>query len=677
MVGPAVAGVLVAATRGRVSIVYWVDVASTVAALQAVIRLPALPPGEGGRKFSLGSIGEGLRFLADRQVIHARLLADWMATVFGEPVSLFPYMALVHFHQSAAVVSGSRLATSRVVAALSSAQIAITTSGFGCLLGAAALAKFMPALRHWNLEQYQQEEEQATRAGDGVTDIRSTGIEETKERSVDDAEALQIEDVREMAEWLGFVVDDTDAAQLPQWVDRTRRILSSLDALPQPSDEPPSRDYRWATREEDPLNAFISFCNVAGKEEGPLSGLGVAVKDCIAVAGLPLTDGGGREPYPVPSRDAVAVARLLDAGATVVGKTNMEDLAVGSGIGSHFGPSRNPVDPDYQTGGSSSGSAAAVGGGIADVGLGTDQAGSVRIPAAWCGLVGIKPTHGLVPTQGMSRMDPTLDHVGPMTHDVATSALTLSCLTGQPIVSDEGGSLRGLRLGIVSQSVHNDVLTEDVRRAFDDGVAVLARLGAAVGDADVPLWGSSLPIFTGVVAHGTFGTWTSGGCGFGVAEDLDERVVERAPRRSHLRSGALPGRVLTRLLFATYAHRQLGGRPIVRALNARMALRRQVDACLERFDLLMTPTVCKVADPIPAETPFRESLVFGPGAELVNTVPLDLTGHPALTLPCGEGAHGLPVGLQLIGPAFGEARIYQVASALEGVLGLRPERVRR
>ncbi|HVC15089.1 MAG TPA: amidase family protein [Acidimicrobiales bacterium] len=494
-------------------------------------------------------------------------------------------------------------------------------------------------------------------------------------------EEMSIEEIRETADRLGLRIGDEDVASVPQWVARTLRVITTLETPAEDASKVGRpREYRWATREEDPLNAFVTFCDVAGSAGGALHGLRVAVKDCLAVAGVPLTEGGGRKPYPLPSRDALVVARLLDAGATIVGKTNMEDMAVGSGVGSYFGPARNPVNPSYQTGGSSSGSAAAVGGGLADAALGTDQAGSVRIPAAWCGLVGMKPTHGLVPTQGMSRMDPTLDHIGPITKDVGTNERVLACLVGdhddrvggmgderRSASPSEGGgpSMSAMRIGVVTQASHRAPLTDGLRHAFDDGLAALRGLGATVEDADVPLWNSSLPIFTGVVAHGLLGTWMAGGCGFGTTETLDEDWVEQAPIHRRLESTALPPRVLARLLVAAHVHRRLGGIPIARALNLRVTLTRQIEACLGQFDLLVTPTVCKVADPFPDAPPTRDWLVLGDGRELLNTVPLDLSGHPALTVPCGEADGGLPVGLQLIGPRFSEARLYMAASALE------------
>jgi amidase len=495
---------------------------------------------------------------------------------------------------------------------------------------------------------------------------------------------LSAEEVEESARRLGFLMDTTEAAQAVEWVERTLRVVVALDSSSPHSDERVDpREFRWATREEDPFNAFITFCDVRGNPDGPLDGVRVAIKDCIAVAGIPLTDGGGRRPYPVPSRDAVVVERLLSAGADIVGKTNMEDMAMGSGVGSHFGPTKNPRNPRFQAGGSSSGSAAAVGADLADVALGTDQAGSVRIPAAWCGLVGMKPTHGWISTEGISHMDPTLDHVGPITRDVATNIRVLTCLSEDRVrhpdgtitqsrlttlLSEERRSAAGIRVGIVAQSVSGAPLDDELRRAFEHGISALRDLGASVRDADVPLWLSALPIYTGVVAHGLLGTWTAGGCGFGIAETVDNALVTHAPIRRHLHSRSLPPRVVTRLLLATHVHRHLGGEPITRALNRRWVLARQINACFEEFDLLVTPTVSKVADPLPEEPPSRGSLVFGDRADLLNTVPLDLSGNPALTIPCGTATAGLPVGFQVIGPFYGEPTIYRVALALETVL---------
>jgi len=182
---------------------------------------------------------------------------------------------------------------------------------------------------------------------------------------------------------------------------------------------------------DDPYNAFVTRCEIVGADGGPLAGVTVGIKDNIAVAGVEMTCGSRVFAGYRPRRDATVVTRLLAAGATVVGKTAMDDMAVsGTGEVSATGPVLNPHDTDYLAGGSSGGSAAAVAAGQVDLALGTDQAGSVRIPAAWCGCVGLKPTHGLVPYTGVTPLGHTYDHVGPLARTVEDCARALSVLAG-------------------------------------------------------------------------------------------------------------------------------------------------------------------------------------------------------------------------------------------------------
>ena len=240
--------------------------------------------------------------------------------------------------------------------------------------------------------------------------------------------------LQEYAQRHRFSLTDDEATSLVPILAGVMERFDTIDELPEPQIEASSFPHRRIGRapsaEEDPYNAFIRFCEVSGADDGPLAGLTAAVKDCIAVAGIPMTNGSRMLPTFVPTEDAVVVDRILRAGATVVGKTNMEDLALGGGEGSVYGPARNPLDPRFGTGGSSSGSAAAVAAGMVDFALGADEAGSVRIPAAWCGLVGMKPTHGLVPSYGLAYMDHTFDHIGPLTRDVALNATVLEAIAG-------------------------------------------------------------------------------------------------------------------------------------------------------------------------------------------------------------------------------------------------------
>lgn len=214
--------------------------------------------------------------------------------------------------------------------------------------------------------------------------------------------------VEKFAARLGVQLDEEDARLLPSWLGNAMAALENLEDVEEtsvPIDYTHRDPGRMPGAGEDPHNAFVRFCDVRGSGEGLLKGKRLAVKDCVAVAGVPQSEGGGRRPYFVPTEDAVVIERVLRAGATIIGKTNMEDMAVGSGEGSYFGAARNALHPTVSTGGSSSGSAAAVVGGMADMALGVDQAGSIRIPAAWCGLVGMKATHGLVPSYGLTYME--------------------------------------------------------------------------------------------------------------------------------------------------------------------------------------------------------------------------------------------------------------------------------
>src|SRR6202046_2744873 len=241
------------------------------------------------------------------------------------------------------------------------------------------------------------------------------------------------EQVVEYASRHHLSLDGAEADQMVAAITASLEMYTRVEELDEPS-VPLRHPYRDPGRTprsgEDPYNAFIRFCEVRGAKDGPLAGKTVGVKDCIAVAGVPTTNGGRRTPAVVPTEDAVVVERVLDAGATITGKTNLEDLALGLGEGSAFGASRNPVNPAFATGGSSSGSGAAVAAGLVDMALGADEGGSVRIPAAWGGLVGMKATHGLVPSYGLTYMDHTIDHIGPMTKTVADNALMLEVMAG-------------------------------------------------------------------------------------------------------------------------------------------------------------------------------------------------------------------------------------------------------
>jgi len=483
----------------------------------------------------------------------------------------------------------------------------------------------------------------------------------------------------------GLDPSEAEAADLRESVDAAMAAFDRLEEL-----EPPAPPLRYAHRDpgrrptpdEDPYNALIRRCEVRGAAEGPLAGVAVVIKDCIAVAGVPTSNGGRRVPRHVPVEDAVVVERLLDAGATIVGKSNLDDLGTGFGGGSAFGAARNPADPAKSTGGSSSGSAAAVAAGIADMALGVDQGGSVRLPAAWCGIVGMKPTHGLVPTYGVTHIDHTIDHVGPMTRTVLDNARMLEVIAGpdwrdpqwaggrastEPYSAARERGIEGVRLGIVRESVRADRCEAAVLDRFQAACEKLEGLGARVTEVSVPLWDDGAAIITAVILLAEYNMLLTFGEGSGHLGRIDPSAV--AAMAAQLQSGRndLPALLKTALVAVEHVRRAYGNVPAATAQNVRLELRRAIDALLVDVDLLVTPTSPKQPfaleeDGSSDQELLQRNLDFETTGNLMQA---DLTGHPALSVPAGFDAEGMPIGFQLIGPHFGESLIYSVALALE------------
>jgi amidase len=507
-------------------------------------------------------------------------------------------------------------------------------------------------------------------------------------RAVGHLRGPSAEQVTEYAAKHGLRLTPEEAERMAAGVTTSLLAMDRVDELDAPAielrhtDRDPGRAPRGG---EDPFNAVVRFCEVKGAEEGPLAGRTVGVKDCIAVAGVPTTDGGRRMPLPVPTEDAVVVERLLDAGATITMKCNMEDLALGLGEGSQYGAARNPVDPRFSTGGSSSGSGAAVAAGMCDMALGADEGGSVRIPASWCGLVGMKATHGLVPSYGMTYMDHTLDHIGPITKTVADNALMLEAIAGYdwrdpqwmraaPSAANyseaKADDLKGLKIGIIDESLAPVGCSDDVLEAFEGAKEKLVGLGATIESVSVPLWPDSMAIAMGIITFGLHAMVTSGGQGIGHLGRVDVEKLATNVAQFRLGTAELPPMLKNSMITAEYLRDAYLGVHFGRAQNLRLELRRQVEEALSGVDVLIMPTMTKVAFELldgRAEPGVMEERT---GTDFVgNTAPLDLTGHPALTVPCGLGEHGLPVGLQIVGAHLDEYRLYEVGSAFEAVAG--------
>jgi Asp-tRNA(Asn)/Glu-tRNA(Gln) amidotransferase A subunit family amidase len=372
----------------------------------------------------------------------------------------------------------------------------------------------------------------------------------------------------------------------------------------------------------------------AGRDRGPLHGVPIALKDLIDTAGIATTGASALFAERVPDADAEVVRRLRAAGAVLLGKLNLHELAYGgSGVISAYGPVRNPRNPAHITGGSSSGSAAAVAAGLCYAALGTDTAGSIRLPAALCGVVGMKPSHGLVSADGVLPLAPSYDCVGPMTRTVRDAALVLDVLAGTGAA--DGGRPR---IGVARAHFFAD-LDAEVAAAVEAALDPLARLGAGLRDVSLPVDDDRALFHAEVWAfHHRF------------VAGSPERYQPETLRR--IRAGA----------SVTAAQAAAAARVLERT-------RRDVAQLFADVDLIVTPTAPALA-PSFAELEARPDELRAHELRLLrNTRPFNILGLPTLTLPCGRARSGLPIGLSIAGPAGADASVLGFGAALEREIG--------
>jgi len=438
----------------------------------------------------------------------------------------------------------------------------------------------------------------------------------------------------------------------------------------------PARHYHWPSVAENPYGAWFCRSRIQTAADGPLAGLSVTIKDNIAVAGLPMLDGLPAEELTLSNEDATVVRRLLAAGATIAGKTHCEMLCCSSGSHtSASGPVLNPRNPRHMTGGSSSGSAAAVAAGDVDIAIGTDQAGSCRIPAAACGVIGIKPTYGLIPYTGALGSELTIDHLGILSRSVVANAKTLSAVAGADgLDSRQSGQvssdyaraidepLPGLRIARLAEGFslpgQDDRIGPIVQRAID----WLQTFGHTLVETSVPEHRQAPVIYSGVFYEGAVRRWRGG---LGTFPSGRGRYLTALPEAFSLRNpGELAETVQLALLMGSYIIRRYPGKLYGTAQNLIPWLTRAYDEQFERFHLLAMPTITNLPPEFPlGNVDTQRSLEIGHG-NIGNTVPFNLTGHPAISIPCGT-LDGLPVGLMLVAPKNEEALLYRVARIFE------------
>ncbi|MGH7087913.1 MAG: amidase, partial [Stellaceae bacterium] len=417
---------------------------------------------------------------------------------------------------------------------------------------------------------------------------------------------------------------------------------------------------------------------IKGAPGGKLAGKTIALKDNICVAGVPMMNGAATLEGYVPDVDATIVTRILDAGGTILGKVHCEYFCCsGSSHTASRGWVHNPWRRGYSAGGSSSGSAAVVAGGEADMAIGCDQAGSIRIPASYCGVYGMKPTHWLVPYTGILPLDLTIDHAGPMTASVADNALLLEVLAGPdgldprqysprvaPYTEALGKGARGLKIAAVTEGFGRPESEPDVDAKVREGAERLARLGAEVEDVSIPMHLDAVAIWGAVCFEGALSLVFDGNGSGSNWSGLYVTSLRDAVSGWRRRVDEFPDNLKLILLLGRFLDQQYHGHYYAKGQNLVRKLRAAYDAVLDRFDLLLMPTLPLKAPPLPPADAPRALKLQRSFEMLVNTPAFNVTHHPAMTLPCGL-SDGLPVGLMLVGRHYDESTIYRAAHAFE------------
>ena len=378
----------------------------------------------------------------------------------------------------------------------------------------------------------------------------------------------------------------------------------------------------------------------AGHDRGPLHGVPLSIKDLLDVRGTPTTAASHVRDGHIAGGDAAAITSLRDAGAVFIGKTNLHEFAFGTtNEESAYGPARNPHDPARSPGGSSGGSAAGVAAGMALASIGTDTGGSIRIPSAACGIVGLKPAHGEVSTEGVVPLSARLDHVGPLAQTVSDAWLIYRALLGDHRAQvPAAASMKGLRFAVL-RPYFCDLLDDEVRARFEEALARFRAAGAQVDEIAIQHASALAPVYLHIVLADAAAYHAA------TLERMPERYTP--PVRLRLEMG-----------------RHVLGEDYVRALAGQEVLRREVDAALADHDALVLPTL-----PIPAPLIGQASVQFGNVSEPVRNVMLRLTqlfnvtGHPAIALPAGRTKTGLPCSVQLA--AMRTESLIRVALAVE------------
>ena len=490
------------------------------------------------------------------------------------------------------------------------------------------------------------------------------------------------EQILDLADDMGLDLTDADVQSYIDLFRGNVEAYNVVDAMPDNLPQvkyPRTPGYRPGAA-ENPYNAWYIKTEVKGASRGKLKGKTVVLKDNVMLAGVPMMNGAATLEGYVPEIDATIATRLLDAGATIVGKSHCENFCLSGGSHTNAtGPVHNPHKMGYSAGGSSSGSAALLAAGEVDLAIGGDQGGSIRMPASFCGVYGMKATHGLVPYTGIMPIEVYVDHTGPMTNSVADNALMLEVIAGddgydprqynvktqrytQALQGKKG--IKGMKIAIVKEGFMQGNAESDVNTKVRAAAKALQGMGAKVKEVSIPMHLLGPALWMPIGVEGLTQTMMYGD-GYGVSRpDLYVTSLMDFHRNWRNRANEMSETTKLFTMFGTYIRKYYGSRYYGKAMNITRLLTAAYDKVLEDYDLLLMPTTPIKATPLPGPDASREEYVQRALEMISNTAPFDISHHPAMAVPCGM-SKGLPVSMMLVGRHFNESTIYQAAHAFE------------
>lgn len=515
---------------------------------------------------------------------------------------------------------------------------------------------------------------------------------------------IRREEIQEYARRALTSIPDDQVDAFHEMTEAMFEGFDRFEALPDPP-KPWVRAARDAGREarpdEDPCNAIVRWISVKATDavaaDGPLAGTRVALKDMIAIGGMPLTFGSHVLRGYVADEDAAITRHLLEAGAEIVAIANMEAFAFSAGgESSSYGPVLNPFDLGRTACGSSGGSAAALAYDDVDLAFGTDSGGSVRVPSSWCGMVGLKATHGLVPYTGTISADWRFDHAGPMARDIETVATGLDAVVEERTIDqverrifehragDFGAAvaaaperLDGLKIGVLvegfAQAEDPDAPagTKETATAVREAVERLAELGAEVREVSVPAHLTGGDIMFAALAETTSSALVGAPSAYAWLSTASDHFAAGLAAGMRAYGDELPETFKLIAILGTHMRETYLGAYGARAHAMAAGLRAAYDTALTEVDMLVMPTTTHYAHELAPDADLVTRVLRG-WTMLGNAGPFNLTGHPALSIPAAE-ADGLPVGVQLIGRRFADARLLAVGRTHERAYGWLPE----